>query len=72
MIRESIAATAVAIRWGSYFAVLADADKPEWSAIRSPVESRIGDHEMARINIESSAALAQWIDIPVMIETVSI
>lgn len=61
--QEGLAAAAVVLRWGSYFAVLADRDKPIWAETRSPETSRICDSEMARINIETSAALAEWIDI---------
>jgi hypothetical protein len=61
--REGLAAAAVTLRWGSYLAVLLDHDKPFWSPIASPGTSRISDQEMARINIEASAALAEWIDL---------
>lgn len=61
--REAIAATAVCLRWGSYLAVLADRDKPLWSQVGQPGLSRISDSEMARINVEASAAMAQWIEI---------
>jgi hypothetical protein len=61
--REGAAAASVALRWGSYLAVLADKDKPIWSETRSPGTSRIADSEMARINIEASSALAEWIDL---------
>ena len=61
--REGVAAAALTLRWGSYLAVLLDRDKPVWSAARSDGISRICDQEMARINIEASAALAEWIDI---------
>lgn len=61
--REGVAAAALVLRWGSYLAVLLDPDKPIWPAVRSPGTSRISDDEMARINIEASAALAEWIDI---------
>lgn len=60
---EGAAAAAVVLRWGSYLAVLADRTKPIWSETRSPGTSRIADSEMRRINIEASAALAEWIDI---------
>jgi hypothetical protein len=62
---EAIAATAVCIRWGSYFAVLADHDKPRAKPCGrdEAVAGRIADAEMARINIEASAALEAWIDI---------
>jgi hypothetical protein len=60
---EGIASTAVALRWGSYLAVLSDGSKPIWAEARSPGVSRISDSEMARINIEASSALAEWIDI---------
>jgi len=61
--REGVAAAALALRWGSYLAVLLDHDKPVWPEVDSPSTSRISDEEMARINIEASAALAEWIDI---------
>lgn len=61
--REGVAAAALALRWGSYLAVLLDHDKPVWRNIDSSRTSRISDGEMARINIEASAALARWIDI---------
>jgi hypothetical protein len=61
--REAVAATAVCLRWGSYLAVLADRDKPLWSRARQAGLSRIADSEMARINVEASAALAQWLDL---------
>jgi hypothetical protein len=61
--REGVAAAALALRWGSYLAVLLDHDKPIWPQVDSPSTSRISDQEMARINIEASAALAEWIDI---------
>jgi hypothetical protein len=61
--RQGVAAAAVCIRWGSYFSVLADRDKPSWSEAASPGTSRICDDEMARINIEASAALAHWVDL---------
>jgi hypothetical protein len=47
----------------SYLTVLADRDKPLWPGVRSAHTSRISDQEMARINIEASAALAEWIDL---------
>lgn len=61
--REGVAAAAVTVRWGSYFAVLADRSKPVWDAAQAPRRSRISDEEMARINIEASAAMAQWVDL---------
>ncbi len=61
--QEAVAATAVCLRWGSYLAVLADRDKPLWPQARREDLSRIADSEIARINVEASAALAQWIDI---------
>jgi hypothetical protein len=56
--REGVAAAALTVRWGSYLAVLLDHDKPVWSEVHSARTSRISDEEMARINIEASAALA--------------
>lgn len=61
--REGIAAASVTLRWGSYLCILLDHDKPVWPGVDSPSTSRISDEEMARINIEASAALEEWIDI---------
>ena len=61
--REGLAAAALILRWGSYLSVLLDPEKPLWREVRSPRTSRIHDAEMARINIEASAALAEWIDL---------
>ncbi|HPQ70640.1 MAG TPA: hypothetical protein PKW95_16060 [bacterium] len=60
---EGEAATALVLRWGSYLSVLLDHDKPLWSEATSEETSRISNEEMARINIEASAALAEWIDL---------
>jgi hypothetical protein len=59
----AIATVAVCLRWGSYFAVLANHDLPQWTAALDPEASCVGDGEMARINIEASAALSDWIDL---------
>jgi hypothetical protein len=61
--REGVAAAVLVLRWGSYLAVLLDRHKPVWPVVRSASTSRISDEEMARINIEASAALAEWIDL---------
>jgi hypothetical protein len=61
--REGVATAAACIRWGTYFSVLADRDKPMWSEVASQKTGRIGDDEMRRINIEASAALAHWVDV---------
>ena len=58
---EARAATAVCLRWGSYFAVLADPARPAAPNIDDERISQIADQEMARINIEISAALAWWL-----------
>lgn len=60
---QTRAAMAVCPRWGLYFAVLADQTKPLWPLAKQPQISCITDAEMARINIEASAALEQWIDL---------
>ena len=61
--REAVAATAICLRWGSYLAVLLDHTKPVFDCVQDPDCSRITDSEMARINIEASAALEQWIEL---------
>jgi hypothetical protein len=59
---QGIATAAITLRWGSYLAVLLDRQKPIWREVKAPTTSRISDEEMARINIEASAALAEWVD----------
>lgn len=59
----ALATIAVCLRWGTYFAVLANRTKPIWPQTEQKEISMIGDEEMARINIEASAALAQWIEL---------
>ncbi len=59
----ALATIAVCLRWGTYFAVLADRSKPIWPQTEQDEISMIGDDEMARINIESSAAFALWIEL---------
>jgi hypothetical protein len=59
----AVAAATVCLRWGSYLAVVADQDKGLWPEARNVGLSRIHDSEMARINIEASAALAHWIEL---------
>jgi len=59
----AIATVAICLRWGSYFAVLASRDLPQWAAAFDPDVSCISDGEMARINIEASASLASWINL---------
>jgi hypothetical protein len=58
---EARAAVAVCLRWGSYFAVLADPSRPAAPDIDNDQISQIDDEEMARMNIEISAALAWWL-----------
>ena len=58
---EARAAVAVCLRWGSYFAVLADPARPDAPDIADEEVSQIDDEEMARMNIEISAALAWWL-----------
>jgi hypothetical protein len=59
----ALATIAVCLRWGTYFAVLADRTKPLWSETSNEEISMICDDEMARINIEASAALTHWIEL---------
>jgi hypothetical protein len=58
---EARAAVAVCLRWGSYFAVLADPSRPDAPDIADEQVSQIDDDEMARMNIEISAALEWWL-----------
>lgn len=60
---EVHAVVGICLRWSTYFAVLADESKPIWSAVSEPKVSRVGDSEMARINIEASSALERWMQL---------
>ena len=57
---EARAATAVCLRWDSYFALLADPARPPSPGIDDEQVSQIDDDEMARMNVEILAALAWW------------
>lgn len=60
---EGVAAAALTLRWGSYLTVPLDRDMQVWPEAKSVGTSRISDREMAQIDIEASAALAEWIDL---------
>ena len=60
---EALAATALTIRWGSYYAVLADLQHQPWRFDGSIDVQSIADGEMARINIEASDAMERWINL---------
>src|SRR2546426_7695852 len=55
------ATLAVCLRWGSYFAVLADKEVHEWTPLFQEEVPGIRDTEMARMNIEISSAFCQWL-----------
>lgn len=59
----ALATVAVCIRWGSYFTVLVNDDTPQWALADHGAVSCLDDSEMARINIEASAALAEWMSL---------
>lgn len=58
----ALATSLICIRWGSYFGALVNADLPQWAPAHDPEVGCISDSEMARINIEVTAALAAWIN----------
>jgi hypothetical protein len=64
-LRKQAAALAnLCLKWGSYFSVLTDRNKALYSKAKGEayhITSHISDGEMARINIESSAALSYWL-----------
>jgi hypothetical protein len=60
---EVRAAVAICLRWGSYFALLADASRPFSPNVRDDTVSQINDDEMARMNIEISAAIQWWLSL---------
>ncbi len=58
---EARAAVAICLRYGSYFAALADASCPFSPNVRDENASHIDDDEMARMNVEISAAVQWWL-----------
>ena len=60
---EARAAVAICLRWGSYFTLLADASRPFSPNVRDEQASHIDDDEMARMNIEISAAVQWWLSL---------
>lgn len=59
----ALATMLVCIRWGSYFAILVNRNVPQWTDAYDPEIGCIQDPEMARMNIETSAALEMWLDL---------
>lgn len=55
------ATLAVCLRWGSYFAVLAEKEVHDWTPLLQEEAPGIRDPEMARMNIEISSAFCQWL-----------
>lgn len=60
---EALAATALCLRWGTYFAALADEEKPIWPLAVIPTVSSVSREELERITLEACSALEQWIDL---------
>jgi len=60
---EARAAVTICIRVGSYFAVLSDASRPFSPNVHDERASHIEDDEMARMNIEISAAIEWWLNL---------
>ena len=58
---EARATVAVCLRWGSYFALLVDPSRPFSPDAWDENTSQIADDEMARMNIEISAAIQWWL-----------
>lgn len=58
---EALAAVAICIRWGSYLALLGDSERPLPAGARVTQSGQIANAEMMRLNIEMSAALANWL-----------
>lgn len=51
------------VRWGSYYALLADPNRPEWEHADQANVSHLTDAEMKRVNIEASHALSTLVDL---------
>ena len=60
---ETLAATALCLRWGTYLAVLADADRPCWALAGEEGVAVLSEEELARIRVECTDAFERWIEI---------
>lgn len=60
---SGVATTLVCVRWSTWLARLCDPALPMWEHAGDAAVSAIDDGEMARINIEASYALEQWIEL---------
>jgi hypothetical protein len=60
---ETLAATALCLRWGTWFAVLADAGRPRWPLAGEPGVAHLSVEELHRIRLEATDAFERWIEI---------
>jgi hypothetical protein len=60
---ETLAATALCLRWGTWFAVLADRSRPPWALAGEPGVAAVSEDELSRIRIECTDAFERWIEI---------
>lgn len=60
---ETLAATALCLRWGTYFAVVADRTNPPWALAGEEGVAALSEAELARIRIECTDAFERWIEI---------
>lgn len=60
---ETLAATALCLRWGTYFAVLADGAQPRWALAGEEGVAALAETELARIRVECTDAFERWIEI---------
>lgn len=60
---EAYALSALCLRWGTYLGALLDPEKSVWEHAGNRTVCAIHNSEMARINIEASAALEYWVEL---------
>jgi hypothetical protein len=59
---ETLAATALCLRWGTWFAVLADRTRPRWALAGEEGVASLSEDELCRIRVECTDAFERWIE----------
>jgi hypothetical protein len=60
---ETLAATALCLRWGTWFAVLADPSRLRWPLAGEDGVAHLSAEELDRVRVEATDAFEQWIEI---------
>jgi hypothetical protein len=60
---ETLAATALCLRWGTYLAVVGDATRPAWALAGEAGVAIVTEAELARIRVEAADAFERWLEV---------